>query len=188
MSAAADAVLPSGRFVLRIAPELHGRLRLAAERAGVSLNDYCARMLALPGVPLGPPADVVIRAASMIGEELQGVVAFGSWARNELAAESDVDVLIVVGADTPVTRELYRRWDAEPIHWSSRPVEAHFLQLPDSDERAGGVWAEAAVEGIVLFDRDFAVSRRLVEIRRRIVDGEIVRRRAHGQPYWVHAG
>lgn len=36
-----------------------------------------------------------------------------------------------------------------------------------------------------LFDRDLSLGRRLVEIRRRIVGGEIVRRRIHGQSYWV---
>ena len=178
---------PSGRFVLRIAPEVHARLRRAAEQAGVSLNDYCARKLSLPGLPVGPAADVVRRAASLLGEGLAGVVAFGSWARDELAAESDFDVLVIVGPDVTVTRALYRLWDVEPIHWNSRLVDAHFLRLPGDGETPSGIWAEAAVDGVVLFDSDLTLSRRLVEIRRRIVAGEIARRRAHGQPYWVHA-
>jgi hypothetical protein len=41
---------------------------------------------------------------------------------------------------------------------------------------------------VVVYDPDLEVSRRLVEIRRRIVRGEIVRREVHGQPYWVGAG
>ena len=123
----------------------------------------------------------------MLGEELVGVVAFGSWARDELAAESDLDVLVIVGPDVTVTRALYRRWDVEPIYWDSRPVDANFLRLPGHGEPPSGIWAEAAVDGVVLFDRDLSLSRRLVEIRRRIVAGEIVRRRTHGQPYWVHA-
>jgi hypothetical protein len=53
--------------------------------------------------------------------------------------------------------------------------------------RLSGLWAEAAVDGVVLYDRDLSVSRRLVEVRNRIVAGEIVRRRVHGQPYWVEA-
>ncbi len=178
---------PSGRFVLRIDPGLHAALRGSAQQAGLSLNDFCARRLSWPGMPSGPAVDIVRRAASMLGEGLAGLVAFGSWARDELAAESDIDVLVVVGPDVTVTRELYRRWDAEPIHWGARPVDAHFLRLPAAGEPVAGIWAEAAVDGVVLFDRALHLSRRLVAIRRRIVDGEIVRRSVHGQPYWVEA-
>jgi hypothetical protein len=178
---------PSGRFVVRIDPGLHALLREAARHAGVSLNDYCAGKLALPGTPVGPAADVVGRAASMFGDALAGVIAFGSWARAEQAVSSDVDVLVVVGPKVTVTREHYRRWDAEPIRWGARAVDAHFLRLPAAGERVTGIWAEAAVDGVVLFDPDLDLSRRLVEIRRRIVAGEIVRRSVHGQPYWVDA-
>ena len=36
----------SGNFVLRMDPALHGRLRRAARKAGVSLNEHCVRVLA----------------------------------------------------------------------------------------------------------------------------------------------
>ncbi|MDR7420394.1 MAG: toxin-antitoxin system HicB family antitoxin [Armatimonadota bacterium] len=179
--------LPSGRFVLRIDPRLHARLREAAARHGLSLNDYCARKLASPASPPGPASEVVARAATLLGDDLTGVVAFGSWARGQLAASSDVDVLIVVDRRTSITRDLYRRWDAAPVYWETHPVEPHFVHLPDPDARASAIWAEAAIDGIVLFDSDLSVSRWLVRVRRRIVDGQIVRRIAHGQPYWVEA-
>ena len=58
--------------------------------------------------------------------------------------------------------------------------------MPDADGGAGGgFWPEIALDGIVLFERDVAVSRRLVAIRRAIADGRLVRRTAHGQPYWT---
>jgi predicted nucleotidyltransferase len=180
--------LPSGRFVLRIEPGLHALLRDAAERSGVSLNEYCARKLALAaGSSSAPATEVVTRAAAMLGDELVGVVAFGSWAREELTRGSDVDVLVIVEPQVAITRELYRRWDAAPLRWGSHPVEPHFVRLPASVARLSGLWAEAAVDGVVLYDRDLSVSRRLVEVRNRIVAGEIVRRRVHGQPYWVEA-
>lgn len=181
-----DSRLPSGRFVLRIDPELHAALREAARHAGVSLNDYCARKLAAPeGRCHGPAAEVVKRAADLFGSALIGVVAFGSWARDELRPESDVDVLVIVASEVAITRQLYRRWDAGPLYWDSHPVEPLILHLPESGARLSGVWAEAAVDGVVLFDRDLSVARRLVEIRRRIADGMMVRRQVHGQPYWV---
>lgn len=179
---------PSGRFVLRIDPELHAALRDAARRARVSLNDYCARKLKEPqSTPAGPAAEVVKRAVSLFGNGLVAVVVFGSWARNELTEGSDVDVLIIVTSRIAISRELYRMWDAEPVRWDSHPVEPHFLRLLEPDARVSGIWAEAAVDGVVLFDPELSASRRLVEIRRRIVAGEIVRRLAYGQPYWVEA-
>lgn len=51
----------------------------------------------------------------------------------------------------------------------------------------GDTWAEAAVDALVMFERDLEVSRWLAGVRRRIVAGQLVRREAHGQPYWFHA-
>lgn len=112
---------------------------------------------------------------------------YGSWARGEAASGSDVDVLIVVDREVPVVRALYHRWDEEPVWWEGRRVEPHFVHLPAPGETPSGTWAEVAVDGIVLFDRDLTVSRRLVELRNRIAEGGLVRGEAHGQPYWMEA-
>jgi hypothetical protein len=152
----------------------------------MSLNDYCAGKLALPGGPTAGGARAVLeRAAAVFADALLGLVAFGSWARDELADTSDVDLLVVLEPAVAITRELYHAWDAEPVRWDGRPVEPHFVHLPDPAGRLSGVWAEAALEGIVLFERGLVVSRRLVEVRRRIAAGQVVRRRAHGHPYWI---
>lgn len=178
----------SGRFVLRIDPGLHAALRAAAEAAGVSLNEYCARRLAAPCSNMGGPAvEVVERAASLFGADLVGVLVFGSWSRGEVTEESDVDVLVVVGGEVRLSRALYHEWDASPLSWEGRRVEAHFASLPDQGARLTALWSEAAVDGVVLYDRALALSRRLAELRDRIASGEMVRRRVHGQPYWVEA-
>jgi hypothetical protein len=178
----------SGRFVLRIDPGVHAALREAARTSGLSLNDYCSRKLTAPANEVvGPAAEVVRRSASLFGDALVGVVAFGSWARDQQREGSDVDVLVVVEAGVPITRDLYRHWDAEPLVWDSRAVEPHFARLPEPGARPSGLWAEAALEGVVLFDRGFALSKHLVQIRRQIVSGTVTRREAHGQPYWVGA-
>lgn len=180
--------LPSGRFVLRIDPRLHAALREAADASGLSLNEFCARKLAAPGVAVGgPAAKAVERGAAVAGGALVGVVAFGSWTRDELTARSDVDLLVVLDANAPLERRLYGRWDASPLRWEGHRVEPHFVHLPPAGARISGLWAEAATDGLVIFERDFSVSRRLAAIRRRIVSGELVRRRVHGQPYWVEA-
>jgi hypothetical protein len=179
----------SGRFLLRLPPGLHAALREAAGAAGLSLNDYCVRRLAAPaGDPtrLAGSAAVVDRAAAVAGDDLLGVVAYGSWARGDAADGSDVDVLVVVGARLAVTRALYRAWDTAPVAWNGRPIEPHFVGLPSPDAPvAPGVWPEVAIDGIVLFERGVDVSRHLVRVRRDIVAGRLVRRVVHGQPYWA---
>jgi hypothetical protein len=178
----------SGRFLLRIEPGLHAALRAAAEEAELSLNEYCRRKLMAPGLPVsGPATEVVNSAVGIVGGALVGVVAFGSWARDELTAGSDVDVLVIVSADVAIRRELYRGWDGNPVSWGPHPVEPHFVHLPDPEARVSALWAEVAVDGVVLFERGLQVSRLLGAVRRRIAEGSLVRRRIHGQPYWVEA-
>lgn len=154
----------------------------------MSLNAYCAMKLAAPGAPrAGPGADAVEKAAGVVGDALRGVVAFGSWARDALTTASDVDLLVVVDDAVSLRRGLYRRWDEAPLLWDSHRVEPHFVHLPLREEEVSGLWAEAAVDGVVLFDPGLDVSRRLVEIRQEIAAGRIVREECHGHPYWVRA-
>jgi predicted nucleotidyltransferase len=185
----------SGRFLLRLDPGLHAALREAARAHDVSLNEYCAQKLT---APLGSLATLAVatttvrRAAALAGEDLLAVIAFGSWARGEEGESSDLDVLIVVADGVALNRELYRRWDLESsrevdldARGDGRSVDPHFAHLPDPDTASPGLWGEVAIDGIVLFERDLTLSRRLAEIRRRIAEGRLVRRFAHGQPYWL---
>jgi hypothetical protein len=179
---------PSGRFVLRIDPGLHALLRRAARDDGLSLNDYCAKRLAAhpPAGALLPELGAALqRATELFGEDLVGLAAFGSWTRGELRSDSDVDLLVVVEARVRLDRRLYQRWDEQPVEWGGRVVEPRFAHLPGPDAPTGGIWAEVAIDGIVLFERGLRLSAQLVRIRHEIVSGRLVRRISHGQPYWV---
>ena len=180
----------SGRFILRLAPGLHAALRGAAAAAGLSLNDYCARKLAAPVWNLSAvdsAATAVARAGTLFGDQLVAVAVFGSWARQETSAGSDVDLLVVIDPAVDITRGLYRRWDATHTTWDGHQVEPHFVQLPRPNLVVAGLWAELALDGIVLFERGLVLSIRLAQIRRDMLAGRIVRRMVHGQPYWTEA-
>jgi hypothetical protein len=181
-----NGIKASGRFVLRLQPALHAALREAAREAGVSLNDYCTRRLTAPGGRPELPGlgEAVQRAALVAGPHLVGVIVFGSWARGQATATSDIDLLIVVEPDFALTRAAYQTWDADPLHVDGRRVEAHIVRLPDTDARVTGMWAEVAIDGLVLFERGLRLSSYLAAVRRAVLDGRLMRRTIHGQPYW----
>lgn len=179
---------PSGRFLLRVDPALHALLKAAARDLGLSFNDYCARKLTAP-VDAAALADdgaaVVRRAIDLYGPRLAGVVVFGSWARGEAGDTSDVDLLVVLEQRVPLVRALYAPWDAKPATWDGRPVEVHLAHLPDSGQPPSSIWAEVALDGLVVFERGRRVSSALASVRREIAAGRFVRRLSQGQPYWV---
>jgi predicted nucleotidyltransferase len=156
----------------------------------LSLNEYCVRKLAGPEslmIREAAALEVTSRAQVVAGTRLIGLIVHGSWARAETRVASDVDVLIVVDAELALTRDLYREWDEVSLFWDGRAIDAHFLHLPAAPDRAGGVWCEAAIDGIVLSDRDGRIEETLRRIRRAVADGRLVRKHAHGQPYWTVA-
>lgn len=173
--------------MLRAGPALHGALRAGARTAGVSLNDYCIARLSAPAAqdPHGAAPSLLGWARRGFGDALVGLAIYGSWARGEATAESDVDLLVVLDGSQPLRRELYRRCDEADLMWDGHPLQPQVVHLPATNTVGGGLWPEIALDGIVLYERDFLVSRHLVRVRRAIADGRLVRRTAHGQPYWT---
>ena len=183
-----DTATKSGRFLLRMPPPLHAALEGAARAAGLSLNEYCVRRLAVtePGAGDADAVALVSRASEVTGDALAGVLLHGSWVRGDATATSDVDAIVVVEPRMRLRRTLYRTWDEQPVTWKGRPVDAHFVH-PPADDTLSGLWAEAAIDGLVLFDRRGQLSTALARVRRAIAEGRFIRRVAHGQPYWTEA-
>jgi predicted nucleotidyltransferase len=183
----ADAV---ARVLLRLPVDLRRALAAQAAHEQTSVNELCVQRLSGPDLPFLPRRDVaalLARARAVAGPHLQGVLVHGSFARGEARAASDVDVLVVVDRTLPLTRTLYRQWDAETPSWAGRSIDAHFIHAPAVGTRPSSVWCEAATEGLVLFDATGAVSRSLVAARAAIAQGDLVRKIVHGQPYWTVA-
>ena len=191
----------SGRFLLRVPPALHRALRRGARAKGTSLNRYCRDALeaAVDGEPgretaWQRAAGAIVRE---VGGGLEAVVLFGSRARGHDGPDSDVDLLLAVAPDAPLGRERYVAWDerlagAPEIQALGTRVSPHFARLPaEPPGRAGGggtLWLEAALHGIVLWQRTDAPSRWIGDAREMMAAGALLRRLAHGQPYWVAGG
>lgn len=192
----------SGRFLLRISPALHRALRRRATDEGKSLNKYCSDVLgavvedAAPGRSRAWQAAAAVVAAS-VGEELEGVVLFGSRAHGWDGPGSDVDLLLVLRDGAVLGRDRYVEWDrtlarAAEVRALGTQVSPHFALLPTGRPGAadggGGLWLEAALHGVVLWQRSPAVSRWIAEARELMAEGVLRRRRTHGQPYWRREG
>lgn len=180
----------TGRFLLRLPAALKAELTENAAEEGLSLNEYCVQRLAAPDLRVAPRAQmaaVLASARRVAGAHLRGLIAHGSWVRGESRTTSDVDVMVVVDGGLSLTRALYRTWDASSPMWDDRSVDAHFVHLPLPSERPSSVWCELAVEGLLLSDRDGSVSATLIDVRRSIAAGRLVRKTSHGQPYWTAA-
>ena len=185
---------PSGRFVLRLPPELHSSARNKAREEGISLNEYCTRAIRAcvsqqsteEGKYAGTSGqDAWIRHLDeLLHGALAGVLLFGSAARGERGERSDIDLLIILQRELPLVRQLYRLWDEE---FGNDRLSAHFVHLPANIEEAGSLWFEVAMDGITLFEKDREVSRFLGKVRRAVAGGSLTRSMAYGQPYWIRA-
>lgn len=181
--------MTSGKFIVRIPTSLHASLKKEAEVQAISLNDLCIKRLSETSFAEALPLDIATAVGfltSMCQQQLVGIVIFGSWARGDANALSDVDILVVLSQKSKITRDLYRKWEncfSEPTR-----IEPHFARLPDLHERVSGLWAEIAMDGLILSDRRLKLHHYLTHIRHLIAAGKIVAKRSHGQNYWVHTG
>jgi predicted nucleotidyltransferase len=141
-----------------------------------------------PDILADPSARVAVeRAVAQFADKLVGVLAFGSHARGEASAKSDFDILVAIDESIPVTRSLYRDWDATPRTALGQTLDPHFVHVPVARPITTGAWCEAAIDGVVLCEVNKALTRHLALVRAEIAAGHLVRRVVHGQPYWTVA-
>ena len=180
----------SGRILVRTDGGLHQRLLIRAKANQQSLNELCLDRLSGPSTLEGTRHQIfrnILAAADiLLGQELLGVVFFGSQARGEGRLDSDWDLLVVSSSEVALSRDIYRQWDKCAQLDEKNEIEVHFVHLPLETSIATGFWSEIALDGIVLFEKDFCVSKYLARVRREIAEGLILRKTKHGQSYWVH--
>lgn len=188
----------SGTFIIRIPPEDHESLKGQARQRGISLNQLCQERLnpKIPqkgvGGPWGNFLSACIEQWSAPAFGVMGIILFGSAARGELRADSDIDLLLILDPNTKPSRDHYRSW-AEWEHSkrfqqfkpTQHEVAPQFVSLPVDPMEAGGLWYETAIDGVILWEKSDQVSNFLRAIREEMAKGHIQRAFSYGHPYWI---
>lgn len=180
----------SGRFVLRLEPQLHLQLKRLSRARGLSLNQLCCDLIQRGVDSLTDAIEdkLVARIRKRWSDQLEALILFGSQARHTQTPESDVDLLLVMSEVTAIERKLYFEWDEMLESFGldqARKISPQFSQLPRSSKSMGSLWLEVALDGKLIWERDKKVSQRLQQARESIARGDFVRRLTHGQAYWV---
>ena len=190
----------SGKFVIRMSGALHARLKEEARRKGKSLNLLCVAKLQEQESSIAPDSTLTLLPGMISHDfldkvvwqwrgDLVGVVLFGSAAREEATRESDIDLLMALTSEARIERGLYRHWEEFCQQYAGDQdvgkISPHFVRLLGSVREVGGLWYEAAIDGIPLWERDRQVTLFLRSVRQAMGEGKIRRRLLHGSPYWV---
>lgn len=173
--------------LIRLSHDLKSSLVSEAEHKGISLNELCCQKLRSPApheyIRSPEIAAAIEQAHAICKSSLLGVVLFGSWARGSPNDRSDIDLLFVLKPDYKITRSMYQLWQENQIG----NCEPHFVCLPQASSHISGLWAEIAIDGVVLIDPAIMIQRYLMGIRRLIAEGKIRAKKIHGQNYWIHS-
>jgi hypothetical protein len=126
------------------------------------------------------------KLAAALGENLFGVVLYGSYARGEAGEWSDVDLLVIA-------RGL-------PEQWYERNLHLHQIlkKIPDApdfsilgktpeefEQHFPSLYLDIGLDGIVLFDRNNYTAHKLARIREIIKQAGLARRRlSKGNMFW----
>ncbi len=190
---------PSGKFVVRVSPELHAQLQETSRARGLSLNELCRNRLAqeaavqrVPGARLSL-SHVLLKDIASLPLPVEGIILFGSKVRGDATAASDTDLLIVLNSTVPVSRNNYSVWDERLKKHATEIRELnlvpHFANLPASPTDGGSLWLEVSLNGHILWEKEPArIGGFLYALREAIAEGQFQRKISHGHPYWVRRG
>ena len=162
---------------------LFKQLQALADERALSLNQYCLKILSR--APHSENLQMIDLIKKYYKESLNGIVLFGSHARDTATTSSDIDILLVLDESLPLRSKLYSEWEKRLASDMAATVSPHFAHLPPDAKQVGSLWLEVALEGKVLWDPYAKVQHMLKNIRDRVSSGEYQRKMTYGVPYWT---
>jgi predicted nucleotidyltransferase len=119
-----------------------------------------------------------------LGERLWGVVLFGSAARGEATANSDLDLLVVAdGLPERLTERLRLLRQSLPGHLRGR-ASVIARTRREFEEAFPSLYLDIGLDGVVLWDRDGYTRQRLERIRALIGEAGLSRAPTRGGFEW----
>jgi hypothetical protein len=124
------------------------------------------------------------------GPRLLALALFGSRVGHRARADFDWDLLVVLAAEEPIRRMLYREWD-EQLRAQIEPrlsgVSPHFVHLPSATDPPSSLWLEVSPTHAILHDPSGRLAAHVRTVRELIDPGRYERRFVHGLSYWRSA-
>jgi Predicted nucleotidyltransferases len=122
-----------------------------------------------------------------MGDDLVAVVLFGSQARGEADPQSDWDLLVIACNLPPkaLARHFYLK-SMLPADWRAR-ISLLAKTPQEFESRLPPLYLDIALDGIVLFDREEYMTRRLEWIRQQIQRHHLQRLRFDRDLMWYGA-
>lgn len=169
----------SGKFVLRISPEMHALLKEEANQKNISLNQIINLKLQQKKLNTFKCIEKIFK------KNLRGIVLFGSYVRGETRASSDIDLLLVLSDNIKIERGLYQIWDDKITPILGEKYSPQFSHLPPSIDSISSLWLEVGLEGEILFDPTGVIKKHIYKIKNEISSGKYIRKMTYGHPYWI---